>query len=81
MDELTLQISGISVKDGKKQACVRFTDKDRYAEGTIPDCVINRSEGFTDEEKKQLEDYLRSNLDELKKASAKINPLNAIMGI
>ena len=51
MDELTLQISGISVKDGKKQACVRFTDNERYAEGTIPDCVIIRSEGFTNEEK------------------------------
>lgn len=81
MDELTLQISGISVKDGKKQACVRFTDNERYAEGTIPDCVIIRSEGFTNKEKAQLEDYLKANLSELKKASAKINPLNAIMGI
>lgn len=80
MDELTLQISGISVKDGKKQACVRFTDKDRYAEGTIPECVITKSEGFTEEETAGLEDYLRANLSELKKASAKINPLNAIMG-
>ena len=81
MEELTLQVSGISVKDGKKQAFVRFTDKDRYAEGSIPDCVITKSTGFTDEETVQLEDYLRANLSELKKTAAKINPLNAIMGI
>ena len=81
MDELTLQVSGINVKDGKKQAFVRFTDKDRFAEGSIPDCVITKSEGFTKEETAQLESYLKSNLSELKKASAKINPLNAIMGI
>ena len=58
MDELTLQISGISVKDGKKQACVRFTDNERYAEGTIPDCVIIRSEGFTNEEELSIYDIL-----------------------
>ena len=81
MEELTLQVSGISVKDGKKTARVRFTDKDRCAEGSIPDCVITSSTGFTEEEKSQLEDYLRANLSELKKTAAKINPLNAIMGI
>ena len=79
MNELTLQVSGISVKDGKKQASVRFSDNDRYAEGIIPDCIITGSEGFTKEETAQLEDYLKAKLSELKKASAKINPLNAIM--
>ena len=81
MEELTLQVSGISVKDGKKTAFVRFMDKDRCAEGSIPDCVITGSTGFTKEEISQLEDYLRANLSELKKMAAKINPLNAIMGI
>ena len=80
MGELTLQVSGISVKDGKKQACVCFMDGDRYAEGYIPDCIITKSSGFTDEEKAQLEEYLKTNLSELKKTAAKINPLNAIMG-
>ena len=81
MGELTLQVSGISVKDGKKQACVRFADSGRYAEGYIPECIITKSSGFSDEEKAQLEDYLKANLTELKKTAAKINPLNAIMGI
>ena len=80
MGELTLQVSGISVKDGKKQACVCFVDGPRYAEGYIPDCIITKSSGFTDEEKAQLEDYLKANLSELKKTAAKINPLNAILG-
>ncbi len=81
MDELTLQISGISVKEGKKQACVRFTGNGCYAEGYIPDCVITASEGFSVEEINRLQDYLRANLSSLKKKAAGINPLNAIMGI
>ena len=81
MDELTLQVSGISVKDGKKTACVRFTGNGCYAEGYIPDCVITASDGFSAEEIKGLEDYLRANLSSLKQKAAGINPLNAIMGI
>jgi len=79
MEELNLRISGVTEKDGKKQAHVCFRGKDRYAEGTIPDCVLTKSEGFSEEEKVQLEDYLRANLTELKKTAARINPLKAIM--
>ena len=79
MEELELQISGVTEKDGKKQAHVCFRGKDRYAEGLIPDCVLGKCEGFSDEEKEQLTDYLRANLTELKKTAAGINPLRAIM--
>ena len=79
MEALDLQISGVTEKDGKKQAHVCFRGRDCYAEGTIPDCVLTKSEGFTEEEKEQLTEYLRANLTELKKTAARINPLNAIM--
>ncbi|MBR1471169.1 MAG: hypothetical protein IJ600_05950 [Lachnospiraceae bacterium] len=80
MQELQMQISGITQKDGKKRAYVCFRGKDRFAEGHIPECVITKAEGFSAEEKEQLEAYMKKNLPELKKRAARINPLNAIMG-
>lgn len=80
MEEVRLDISGISEKDGKKRAYIRFSCGDSYAEGHIPDCVLTKVRGFTDEEAEALAAYLRENLSELKKRAAAVNPLNAIMG-
>ncbi len=80
MDEVRLDISGVSEKDGKKRAYVRFSRGKDYAEGYIPDCVLTKVQGFSEEEAGQLVDYLKANLTELKKRAAAVNPLNAIMG-
>ncbi len=80
MDEVRLDISGVSEKDGKKRAYVRFSRGKDYAEGYIPDCVFTKVQGFSEEEAEQLADYLKANLTELKKRAAAVNPLNAIMG-
>ncbi len=79
MDELTMSISGICRKDGKKLAYVTFTDGKRKAEGSIPDCRIIKQTGFSEEEAGQLELYMKLNLDELKKQAAAISPLRAMM--
>ena len=80
MDEVRLDISGVSEKDGQKRAYVRFSRGKDYAEGYIPDCVLTKVQGFSEEEAGQLVDYLKANLTELKKRAAAVNPLNAIMG-
>lgn len=80
MDEVRLDISGVSEKNGKKRAYVRFSRGKDYAEGYIPDCVLTKVQGFSEEETGQLVDYLKANLTELKKRAAAVNPLNAIMG-
>ena len=80
MDDVRLDISGISEKDGKKRACVRFTRGADCAEGYIPDCTLTKVEGFTEKEAEQLAAYLRDNLVMLKRKAASVNPLNAIMG-
>ncbi len=79
-DELIMQVSGICKKDGKKIAYVKFSDKKRSAEGVIPDCRIEKSEGFSDEERGQLELFMKMNLSQLKKSAAKVDPLRAMMG-
>ena len=80
MDEVRLEISGVVEKDNKRIAHIRFTRGSDYAEGYIPDCVITKAQGFSDEEKEQLEDYLKNNLTQLKKKAALLNPLNGFMG-
>ncbi|MBR3306937.1 MAG: hypothetical protein IKI75_06765 [Lachnospiraceae bacterium] len=80
MEEVRLDISGISEKDGKKRAYVRFSCGACYAEGHIPECELTEVSGFSDEETEALKSYLRENLAELKKRAAAVNPLNAIMG-
>ena len=80
MDEVTLNLSGVVEKDGKKIAYVRFSRGDDFAEGYIPDCIFTKVQGFTDDEVSMLTDYLRANLTGLKKRAAGINPLTAIMG-
>ena len=77
---MNMLVSGvITNKEGQKQAYVSFEEGACFAEGVIPDCKITKQRGFTDDEVRQLEDYLKANLTSLKKEAAKINPLTAIM--
>ena len=78
-DELTMTVSPVCLVEGQKKAFVSFADSRRSAEGEIPSCVITKSEGFTDEEKMQLEDYMRANLSMLKKMASNIDILGAMM--
>ena len=80
MNEINLDISGVVEKDGKKIAHIRFSGGEDFAEGYIPDCVLTKVQGFTEEEASQLVDYLKANLTEFKKRAAAINPLTALMG-
>jgi hypothetical protein len=79
MDEVKLDISCVTEKDGKKRAYILFTRGNDIAEGYIPECVLTKVQGFTDEEKDGLERYLKANLTELKKRAAKVNPITAMM--
>lgn len=76
---MNLLISSVNNKDGKNFACLRFEDGAAFAEGIIPDCKINKSQGFSKEEIVQLENYMKENLSELKKQAGKINPVKAMM--
>ena len=74
-----IRVSGICQKDGKKMAYVSFNDGDKNAEGVIPDCIITRNEGFTEDEISQLQDYMKRELQSLKKTAAGINVVKALM--
>ncbi len=76
---LTMTVSPICGTGAGRYAFVSFTDGKRTAEGKIPDCVITKNEGFSDEEKKALSDYMRRELSSLKKLAASQGPLQAML--
>ena len=77
--ELKMTISGIVPKDGRKNIYVVFEDGNRKAEGSVPDCIIEKNTGFTEEEVKMLELYLKQNLDMIREHAKYINPIKALM--
>lgn len=77
-EEMTMRVSAI-VRDGKtKKAYVSFEDRGRTCEGTIPDCVISKNDGFSDEELHELEEYMRMDLAHLKEMAAGVHILDAL---
>ncbi|WWR16735.1 hypothetical protein V1224_04685 [Lachnospiraceae bacterium JLR.KK008] len=78
-DALTMSVSQIFQKDGKKYAFVSFSDGTRNAEGKIPDCVITTGSGFSQAELVQLEDYMKRELPGLKKMASRVNAMKAFM--
>ena len=77
--EMTMAVSPVCQKDGKQYAFVTFTDKDKMAEGRIPECIILSNKGFTPQEVEQLERYMKRELTRLKKMASGINVLEAFM--
>ncbi len=78
-NELNMTVSPVCAKDGEKYAFVSFTDGERFADGKIPDCKIILNKGFNQEEVKQLEDYMKSELATLKRMAAGIHVMDAFL--
>ena len=77
--ELRMTISGIVPKEGRKHIYVVFEDGSRRAEGSVPDCVIEKNPGFSEEEVSMLELYMKQNLDMIREHAKLINPIKAFM--
>lgn len=77
--ELSMSVSPICFREGKKYAYVSFTDGSRSAEGKIPDCKITKNKGFDEDEVKQLEAYMSRELPQLKKMAAGIDIMKNFM--
>lgn len=78
-NEVNMSVSPICVKDGKKFAYVSFVDGERIAEGKIPDCKIISNKGFSEEEVEQLEIFMMSELQDLKRMAAGVRLWDAFM--
>lgn len=77
MAEVDMLISGFFTKDGRKMMRVSFTRGKDFAEGLLPDGIIDRSEGFSQEELEKLERFLRANSREIMEQGRQINPIRS----
>ena len=78
-NELSITVSPICEKEGKKYAFVSFVDGDKNAEGKIPECKIVTNNGFLEDDIKMLELYMQNDLARLKRMAASVNVIGAFM--
>ena len=77
MSEVEMLISGFFTKDGRKMMRVSFMRGKDFAEGLLPDGIIDRSEGFSEEEIGKLEKFIRANSQEIMAQGREINPIRS----
>lgn len=75
MDEVKMLVSCVVEKKGRKIVRISFLRGKDYAEGMLPDGIIEKSEGFSEEEVRKLEAYIRANRQDILKQAKEINPL------
>ena len=78
-EEMTMSVSAIVEKDGRREIYVLFTESRRSAEGRLSDYRIIRSVGFTEEEAAGLEVYMRREKDTILRLAKNINVLDAFL--
>ena len=77
--EVKMSVSSMMRNDDKKGVYVLFTDKDKSAEFVVPGCKIISNKGFTEDELKQLRDYIDNEQDYIFSLSKTVNPMKAFM--
>lgn len=77
MGEVTMLVSGIVVKDNRKIVRVSFLRDNDFAEGVMPDAIIEKSKGFSTEELTKLEKFLRLHKEEILQQAKEVNPIRS----
>ena len=64
-EEMKMTYTSVVTKDDKPMISVKFERGKDTCEGSVPECVITKNDGFTDEEIEGLEYYLRMNTKDI----------------
>lgn len=81
MNELQMMVSSRLRKDGKQIVRVSFFRGKDYADGILPDIKIEKSEGFSADEIRQLERYMREHQEEIFAKAKTIDPMKNWLGL
>lgn len=81
VDEIQMMVSGRLKKDGREIVRVSFFRNDDYADGVLPDAVIEKTSGFEEKELAILEKYLRDHKDEIYAQARTVNPMKNFLGL
>ena len=74
-------ISGMLTKEGRKFARISFTRGEEYAEFIVPDGILDKRKGFTEEEVTGLYRYVRENRDDILTRAKEVSPLKNWLGL
>lgn len=80
-EEMKVLVSGVLRAEGRTFVRVSFLRGKDWAEGLVPDGVIEKSDGFTEEEIGRLEDYLTGDKDTIIRQAKGINPIRNLFNI
>lgn len=80
-EEMKVLVSGVLRTEGRTFVRVSFLRGKDWAEGLVPDGVIEKSDGFTKEEIGRLEDYLTGDKDTIIRQAKGINPIRNLFNI
>lgn len=81
IQEMRILVSGMLHKEDRTFVRVSFLRGKDWAEGIVPDGVIEKSEGFTQEEISKLQDYLVYEREMLLKQAKGVNPIRNMLDI
>ena len=74
-EAMNILVSGVLHREDRTFVRVSFLRGRDWAEGILPDGVIEKAEGFTEEEIGKLEEYLAGEKDMLLRQAKGINPI------
>ncbi len=81
--EVTFTYSGVLTRNNRKLIRVRFERKGNpgidFAEGKIPECKIEKQNGFSQEEIRQMEEYLEIEKENIIREAKKLNNIKNLL--
>lgn len=80
-EEMKVLISGMLRHEGKTFVRVSFLRGQDWAEGIVPDAVIEKAEGFSKEEIEKLQEYLAGEKEMILQKAKGINPIRNLFRI
>lgn len=81
MEDIQSFISGMLTKEGRKFARISFMRGEEYAEFIVPDGILDKRKGFTEEEITKLYRYVREHRDDILMQAKEVNPLKNWLGL
>ena len=78
--EIKMSVSSMTRSEDKKGVYVLFTDGNKSAEFIVPEGKIVSHNGFSENELKQLKEYVQNEQDYIFSLAKTVNPLKAFLG-
>ncbi len=78
-EELKMSVSSLTRTKDNKAVYILFTDGNKSAELSLPECKVINNNGFTDEEVAGLKFYIKNDQETIYALPKKVNPVKAMM--